>query len=100
MADNSFFDEEGSIEFVNNEAVKTTDTIQVFAKFKNSKSRLLPTIRSQFILETKKGWKKWSYQAPLSCMTKIPHMCLYLMTTMSRSAETYPSGAWTAGGSS
>ena len=42
MADNSFFDEEGAIEFVNNEAVKTTDTIQVFAKFKNSKSRLLP----------------------------------------------------------
>ena len=42
MADNSFFDEEGAIEFVNNEAVKATDTIQVFAKFKNSKSRLLP----------------------------------------------------------
>lgn len=58
MADNSFFDEEGSIEFVNNEAVKTTDTIQVFAKFKNSKSRLLPNNTVAVYLGNKKGVEK------------------------------------------
>lgn len=58
MADNSFFDEEGSIEFVNNEAVKTTDTIQFFAKFKNSKSRLLPNNTVAVYLGNKKGVEK------------------------------------------
>ncbi len=42
LADNSFYECEGEIDFINNEAVKTTDTIQVYAKFKNPKSRLLP----------------------------------------------------------
>lgn len=42
LADDTFYDEEGEIEFINNEAVKTTDTVPIFAKFKNSKSRLLP----------------------------------------------------------
>ena len=58
MADNSFFDEEGAIEFVNNEAVKATDTIQVFAKFKNSKSRLLPNNTVAVYLGNKKGVEK------------------------------------------
>lgn len=58
MADNSFFDEEGAIEFVNNEAVKATDTIQVFAKFKNSKLRLLPNNTVAVYLGNKKGVEK------------------------------------------
>ena len=33
---------EGEIEFINNEAVKSTDTVPIFAKFKNPKAKLLP----------------------------------------------------------
>ena len=42
LSDGTFYPEEGEIEFVNNEAVKSTDTILVFARFKNPKSILLP----------------------------------------------------------
>ena len=60
LADNTFYEEDGEIEFVNNEAVKTTDTIQVFAKFKNEKSRLLPNNTVAVYLRNKNGSKKVS----------------------------------------
>ena len=42
LADDTFYDEEGEIEFINNEAVKSTDTVPIFARFKNPNAKLLP----------------------------------------------------------
>ena len=100
MADNSFFDEEGAIEFVNNEAVKATDTIQVFAKFKNSKSRLLPNNTVAVYLGNKKGVEKVVIPSTALMYDEDSPMCLYSTTITSLNAGTYPSVAWTAGGSS
>ena len=60
LADGTFYESEGEIEFVNNEAVKSTDTILVFAKFKNPDSRLLPNNTVAVYLENKLGKRKVS----------------------------------------
>ena len=60
LADGSFYESDGEIEFINNEAVKTTDTIQVFAKFKNAKSRLLPNNTVAVYLRNRDGIEKVS----------------------------------------
>ena len=63
LADGTFYEDEGEIEFVNNEAVRTTDTILVFAKFKNPNSRLLPNNTVAVYLQNKKEKQKVSIPA-------------------------------------
>lgn len=41
LSDGKSYDEEGEVEMINNEANSNTDTIQVFARFKNPKHRLI-----------------------------------------------------------
>lgn len=63
LADGTFYEDEGEIEFVNNEAVRTTDTILVFARFKNPNTRLLPNNTVAVYLQNKNGKQKVSIPA-------------------------------------
>lgn len=58
LADDTFYDEEGEIEFINNEAVKSTDTVPIFARFKNPKAKLLPNNTVAVYLKRKEDKSK------------------------------------------
>ena len=60
LADNTFYEEEGEIEFINNEAAKSTDTVQIFTKFKNPRARLLPNNTVAVYLNEKQAGNKVS----------------------------------------
>ena len=97
---NNFSDIEGLKKTAPTRRLKPLTLSRFLQNLKIQSRGCCQTIQLRFILETKRGLKKWSYQAPHSCMTKIPPMCLYSTTTTSLNAGTYPSVAWTAGGSS
>ena len=42
LANGSYFDEDGTVEFINNEANQRTDTIQIYSRFENKAGRLIP----------------------------------------------------------
>lgn len=42
LANGNYFEENGTVEFINNEANLKTDTIQVYSRFENAEGRLIP----------------------------------------------------------
>ena len=42
LANGDYYDENGTVEFINNEANQRTDTIQVYSRFENKVGRLIP----------------------------------------------------------
>ena len=42
LANGDYFDENGTVEFINNEANQRTDTIQVYSRFENRAGKLIP----------------------------------------------------------
>lgn len=42
LANGSYFDEDGAVEFINNEANQRTDSIQIYSRFENKARRLIP----------------------------------------------------------
>ena len=58
LADGTFYEREGQIEFINNEAVSETDTILVFARFDNPQFRLLPNNTVAVYLQNKQDTQK------------------------------------------
>lgn len=58
LADDSIYEFEGAVEFLDNQANKKTDAIQVFARFPNPKGKLVPGSTVTVMLSRKNGGRK------------------------------------------
>lgn len=57
MADDSYYDKAGVVEFINNEANRKTDTIQIYVKFDNPDNKLIPGSTVAVVVSRKTGEK-------------------------------------------
>ena len=74
LADDTFYDEEGEIEFINNEAAKSTDTVPIFARIKNPKANLLPNNTVAVYLKRKDDKSKIYVPISACFMTRNPRV--------------------------
>lgn len=55
LADDSIYEHEGKVEFIDNQANQRTDTVQIYATFDNPKNKLLPGATVTVMLSRKNG---------------------------------------------
>lgn len=83
LADNSLFENNGKVEFINNEANRTTDTIQIYAGFENPKKKLIPGSTVTILLSRKKG-KKMPAIVPSAIMHDTNSAYVYILNAQKK----------------